>query len=88
MLRVGFELTIPAFERENTVHAIDRAATVKSTDTKTMNSSKPDLFLECSLAYNLFLPLERETFNEPVQLGEADLDGNVPKIADYLRAAI
>jgi hypothetical protein len=25
---VGFEPTIPAFEREKTVHAIDRAATV------------------------------------------------------------
>jgi hypothetical protein len=25
---VGFELTIPAFEREKTIHALDRAATV------------------------------------------------------------
>jgi hypothetical protein len=25
---VGFELTIPAFERAKTVHAVDRAATV------------------------------------------------------------
>jgi hypothetical protein len=28
MPRVGFELTIPAFERIKTVHALDRAATV------------------------------------------------------------
>jgi hypothetical protein len=28
MLRVGFEPTIPVFERANTVHALDRAATV------------------------------------------------------------
>jgi hypothetical protein len=28
MPRVGFELTIPVFEREKTVHALDRAATV------------------------------------------------------------
>jgi hypothetical protein len=28
MLRVGFEATIPAFEREKTVNALDRAATV------------------------------------------------------------
>jgi hypothetical protein len=28
MPQVGFEPTIPAFERVNTVHALDRAATV------------------------------------------------------------
>jgi hypothetical protein len=28
MPRVGFEPTIPVFEREKTVHALDRAATV------------------------------------------------------------
>jgi hypothetical protein len=28
MPRVGFEATIPVFEREKTVHASDRAATV------------------------------------------------------------
>jgi hypothetical protein len=28
MLRVGFEATTQAFEREKTVHALDRAATV------------------------------------------------------------
>jgi hypothetical protein len=28
MPQVGFELTIPAFERAKTVHALDRAATV------------------------------------------------------------
>jgi hypothetical protein len=28
MPRVGFELTIPAFKRAKTVHALDRAATV------------------------------------------------------------
>jgi hypothetical protein len=28
MPRVGFESTIPAFERAKTVHALDRAATV------------------------------------------------------------
>jgi hypothetical protein len=28
MPSVGFELTIPAFERTKTVHALDRAATV------------------------------------------------------------
>jgi hypothetical protein len=28
MPRVGFELTIPVFERAKTVHALDRAATV------------------------------------------------------------
>jgi hypothetical protein len=28
MSEVGFEPTIPAFEREKTVHALDRAATV------------------------------------------------------------
>jgi hypothetical protein len=28
MPSVGFELTIPAFERVKTVHALDRAATV------------------------------------------------------------
>jgi hypothetical protein len=28
MSRVGFELTIPVFERAKTVHASDRAATV------------------------------------------------------------
>jgi hypothetical protein len=28
MIRVGFELTIPVFERANTVHALDHAATV------------------------------------------------------------
>jgi hypothetical protein len=28
MLRVGFEPTIPAFERAKTVHVLDRAATV------------------------------------------------------------
>jgi hypothetical protein len=33
-----------------------------------MNSFKTDLFLECSLAFNLFLPLERETLNELEQL--------------------
>jgi hypothetical protein len=30
MPRVGFELTIPVFERAKTVHALDRAATVIS----------------------------------------------------------
>jgi hypothetical protein len=30
MPRVGFELTIPVFEREAAVHALDRAATVMS----------------------------------------------------------
>jgi hypothetical protein len=29
MLRFGFEPTIPVFERTKTVHALDRAATVK-----------------------------------------------------------
>jgi hypothetical protein len=29
MPRVGFEPTIPAFEQAKTVHALDRAATVK-----------------------------------------------------------
>jgi hypothetical protein len=28
MLRVGFETTIPVFERANTFHVLDRAATV------------------------------------------------------------
>jgi hypothetical protein len=28
MPRVGFEPTIPAFERAKTIHALDRAATV------------------------------------------------------------
>jgi hypothetical protein len=28
MNRIGFELTIPVFERAKTVHALDRAATV------------------------------------------------------------
>jgi hypothetical protein len=28
MLRVGFELTIPVFERAKTVHDLDRAATL------------------------------------------------------------
>jgi hypothetical protein len=28
MPRVGFEATIPGFEREKTVHALDRVATV------------------------------------------------------------
>jgi hypothetical protein len=28
MLRVGFELTIPVFERSKTFHALERAATV------------------------------------------------------------
>jgi hypothetical protein len=28
MPRVGFEITIPAFERTETVHALDRAVTV------------------------------------------------------------
>jgi hypothetical protein len=28
MLRVGFETTIPVFEREKTVHVLDREATV------------------------------------------------------------
>jgi hypothetical protein len=28
MPQVGFELMIPVFEREKTVHALDRAATV------------------------------------------------------------
>jgi hypothetical protein len=27
-MRVGFEPTVPAFERAKTVHALDRAATV------------------------------------------------------------
>jgi hypothetical protein len=31
MPRVGFELTIPQFERVKTVHALDRAATVIAT---------------------------------------------------------
>jgi hypothetical protein len=31
MPRVGFESTIPVFEREKTFHALDRAATVIST---------------------------------------------------------
>jgi hypothetical protein len=32
MPRVGFERTIPAFERAKTVHALDRAATVIGTE--------------------------------------------------------
>jgi hypothetical protein len=28
MPRMGFEITVPVFEREKTVHALDRAATV------------------------------------------------------------
>jgi hypothetical protein len=32
MPRVGFETTIPAFERTTPVNASDRAATVKGTD--------------------------------------------------------
>jgi hypothetical protein len=28
MLRVGYEPTVPVFERAKTVHALDRAATV------------------------------------------------------------
>jgi hypothetical protein len=33
MPRVGFEPTAPLFEREETVHALDRAATVIGTTT-------------------------------------------------------
>jgi hypothetical protein len=33
MLLVGFETTIPVFERTNIVHALDRAATVIGLDT-------------------------------------------------------
>jgi hypothetical protein len=32
MPRVGFERTIPTFERSKTVHALDRAATVIGND--------------------------------------------------------
>jgi hypothetical protein len=32
MYRVGFELTIPVFERAKTVYALDRAATVIGTN--------------------------------------------------------
>jgi hypothetical protein len=35
MPRVGFEPTIPAFERAKTVHALDRAATVIGCVTET-----------------------------------------------------
>jgi hypothetical protein len=34
MLSVGFELTIPVFERENTVHTLDCAATVIGLSTR------------------------------------------------------
>jgi hypothetical protein len=30
MPRVGFEPTVPVFEREKTVHALERAATINS----------------------------------------------------------
>jgi hypothetical protein len=35
MPRVGFEFTIPAFERAKRVHALDGAATVNRTNIKT-----------------------------------------------------
>jgi hypothetical protein len=39
MPSVGFELTIQAFEREKTVHALDRAATVIGTATNLATDS-------------------------------------------------
>jgi hypothetical protein len=40
MPRVGFEPTIPVFEREKKVHALDRAATVVGTNIYSMSISK------------------------------------------------
>jgi hypothetical protein len=44
MLRVGFEPTIPMFERAKTVHALDRAATLIGRHTITLH--KYQLFNE------------------------------------------
>jgi hypothetical protein len=55
MPRVGFEPTIPAFERENTVHALDRAVTVNghlSRGTQKKIHTNPPLWRPMSLPSN------------------------------------
>jgi hypothetical protein len=42
MSRVGFKLTIPMLEREKTVHALDRAATVIGKQFVTIHNPEED----------------------------------------------
>jgi hypothetical protein len=66
--RVGFEPMIPALERARTVHALDRAATVISISTASIQKLKTGLLLSrmlpfvilsllsnCSLSYTLVI---------------------------------
>jgi hypothetical protein len=53
---VGFEPTIPAFERTKTVHALDRAVTVIGGDVQKMNIKTME---ECRCARNFVAVLEK-----------------------------
>jgi hypothetical protein len=47
MPRVGFEPTIPVFERAKTVHALDRAATVIGYASPYTETLFPDILTQC-----------------------------------------
>jgi hypothetical protein len=51
MPRVGFEPTVPVFERAKTVHALDRAATVI-----TILRTKQSKYLDCAFREHYFDP--------------------------------
>jgi hypothetical protein len=72
MPQVGFEPTIPVFEREKTVHALDRAASVigKKQDYIDINDIKPlfcinYLFEKCKKV--LFESHEEYGYAEPIR---------------------
>jgi hypothetical protein len=59
MPRVGFEPTIPAFERPKTIHALDRAATVIGDQIVAPVAIPPHTPLCIYRCSNMRLPLEK-----------------------------
>jgi hypothetical protein len=53
MPREGFEPTIPVFERANTVHALDRSASVVRLDTNHYNPHKSPLVVTTQTSRSL-----------------------------------
>jgi hypothetical protein len=59
MPRVGFERTIPAFERAKTVHALDRAAIVTSAiHFRTAKQQETTNFNELNEDLSFYFPLD------------------------------
>jgi hypothetical protein len=76
--QVGFEPTIPAFQREKTVHALDRAATVTGNIRTTRSKTKPNYDQEMSLLHGFEKASNRASYK-----CHAEADCNYLTIISY-----